>query len=158
MANNYYITGTDTDAGKTLITQGLLHQANAQGLRTLGLKPLAAGATLTTDGLRNDDALLLQQAASVKLPYAQINPVILEPAIAPHIAASLAGRHLRINQLAGFVRGALLTPADLRLVEGAGGWLTPVNAREGLNDLVKELQLPVIWWWALSSAASIMRC
>lgn len=144
MAKNFFVTGTDTDAGKTLVSEALLLKAAQKKLRTIGLKPIAAGAEMTENGLQNDDAQKLQQAATEKLSYAQVNPVVLEPPIAPHIAATQAGRNLTASRLAGFVRGALMTPADLRIVEGAGGWLVPLNERECLNDLVKELKLDVI--------------
>ncbi len=87
----FFIAGTDTDAGKTLVTTGLLTAANRKGMRTIGLKPVAAGCEQTPDGLRNSDALQLQQAASVKLSYEQINPIAFEPPIAPHIAPSRKG-------------------------------------------------------------------
>lgn len=144
MAKNYFLTGTDTDCGKTLVASALLYCASQSGLRSLGLKPIAAGAELISGTLQNDDALLLMQYSSVTLPYAQVNPVIFKEAIAPHIAAEKNGRAVTINQLEGFVRGALMTPADFRLIEGAGGWLVPVNRREPLSDLPKRLKTPVI--------------
>lgn len=144
MKKNYFITGTDTDCGKTLVTEALLLQAARQGLHTVGLKPVAAGADVTAEGLRNNDALRLQQAATEKLPYSQVNPVVYEAAIAPHIAAAITGKRPTIAALAGYVRGAMLQPADLRLIEGAGGWLTPLNEHEPLSALPKLLELEVI--------------
>jgi dethiobiotin synthetase len=144
MANAYFIAGTDTDVGKTLVAAGLLLAANARGLRTLALKPVAAGCTRTPEGLRNADALLLQRCMSVELPYEQVNPVALEPAIAPHIAAQQAGMRMSVDRLAGFCRGALMQRADLALVEGAGGWRVPLNQREFLSQLAVALQLPVV--------------
>lgn len=142
MKQAYFITGTDTDVGKTLVTAALLYQAGQQHLQTIGLKPLAAGCEQTPEGLRNADALLLQRYASVQLSYDQINPVALEAAVAPHIAA--AGRQLSADRLAAYCRGALMQKADLVLVEGAGGWRVPLNPRENLSSLVKLLELPVI--------------
>jgi len=144
MAKAYFVTGTDTDVGKTLIAAGLLVAANAKGLSTAALKPVAAGCELTPSGLRNADALLLQRVMSLDLPYEQINPVALAPAIAPHIAAAQAGLKLSVDRLAGICRGVLMQRADLTLVEGAGGWRVPLNGREFLSRLVAELQLPVI--------------
>ncbi|KGK41151.1 dethiobiotin synthase [Nitrincola sp. A-D6] len=138
----YFITGTDTDVGKTLVTTALLYQAGQRQLQTIGLKPLAAGCEQTPEGLRNADALLLQQYASVALSYDQINPVALEAAVAPHIAA--AGRQLSADRLASYCRGALMQKADLVLVEGAGGWRVPLNPRENLSSLAQLLELPVI--------------
>lgn len=144
MAQNFFLTGTDTDCGKTFITSALLHKGCEAGLKTLGLKPIAAGASMIDGSLKNEDALSLMQYSSVKLPYTQVNPVVLEPAIAPHIAAEQQGKRFTISQLEGFVRGALMTPADLRIIEGAGGWLVPVNRREPLSELPKRLRIPVI--------------
>src|SRR5690606_7479236 len=144
MAKAYFITGTDTDVGKTVITAGLLAAANAQGFSTAALKPIAAGCERTPQGLRNADALLLQQTMSLQLPYEQINPVALEPAIAPHIAAAQAGTRVSAARLAGIGRGVLMQRADLTLVEGAGGWRVPLNARELLSQLGAELNLPVV--------------
>lgn len=144
MAKTYFVTGTDTGVGKTLVTAALLQQATARGLTTLGLKPLAAGATPTDAGLRNEDALLLQQHSSAKISYGQTNPVCLEAAVAPHIAAARHGSRLSLDRLEGFVRGALMTRADLRLIEGAGGWRVPLSEIENLSGLPKRLELPVI--------------
>ncbi|MFC3153518.1 dethiobiotin synthase [Litoribrevibacter euphylliae] len=139
-----FITGTDTEVGKTFVTAGLLKAFEAEGYSTLGLKPVSAGCDVTEDGLRNEDALALQQAASVKVAYESVNPVAYEPAIAPHIAAMEKGKLLTASSLEGFVRGALLKPAQVKLIEGAGGWFTPLNYRETLADLVKKLDVPVI--------------
>src|SRR5690554_3066491 len=110
MRKRFFIAGTDTDAGKTLVSAGLLTAANRQGLRTIGLKPVAAGCERTDAGLRNADALLLQQTASVRLSYEQVNPIALEAAIAPHIAAEQEGRTLSADRLAAYCRGAMMQP------------------------------------------------
>ncbi len=144
MKKRFFIAGTDTDAGKTLVTTGLLTAANRQGLRTIGLKPVAAGCEQTAEGLRNTDALQLQQAASVKLSYEQVNPIAFEPPIAPHIAAEQEGRALSADRLAAYCRGAMMQPADLVLVEGAGGWRVPLSMRESLARLPQLLELDVI--------------
>ncbi|ROS01931.1 dethiobiotin synthetase [Sinobacterium caligoides] len=142
--SKYFITGTDTDAGKTVVAAGLLARAAQQGLRSVGLKPIAAGCELTEQGLRNDDALALMAASTEVLAYEVVNPVALEPAIAPHIVLMKQNRHVSVSQLAGYVRGAMMTPADLVLVEGAGGWRVPLNRREMLSALAKELEVPAI--------------
>lgn len=140
----FFIAGTDTDVGKTLVATGLLAVANQRGWSTVAIKPVAAGCEQGADGLRNEDALLLQQTMSISLPYAQVNPVALQPAIAPHIAAEQAGRRLSLSQLAGFCRGVLMQSADLAVVEGAGGWRVPLNRTETMAGLARELELPVI--------------
>ncbi|MET4161451.1 dethiobiotin synthetase [Marinobacterium sp. MBR-111] len=144
MKKRFFIAGTDTDAGKTLVTTGLLTAASRRGLRTIGLKPVAAGCEQTPDGLRNSDALLLQQAASIKLSYEQVNPIAFEPPIAPHIAAEQEGRVLTADRLAAYCRGTMMQPADLVLVEGAGGWRVPLSMRESLARLPQLLELDVI--------------
>lgn len=144
MSRCVFVTGTDTDVGKTIVTAGLLVAAHRRGLSTAAIKPVAAGCEETAAGLRNDDALKLAAAMSVTLPYEQINPVALKPAIAPHIAAAEAGRRLTVAQLAGVCRGVLNEQADLTLIEGAGGWRVPLSEREFLSGLARELELPVV--------------
>ncbi|WP_292751791.1 ATP-dependent dethiobiotin synthetase BioD, partial [Methylophaga sp. UBA4204] len=90
----FFIAGTDTDVGKTLVAAGLLVAAKQQGLTTAALKPLAAGCEKTDAGLRNADALLLQSVITEPLAYEQINPIALVSAIAPHIAAQQEKRIL----------------------------------------------------------------
>lgn len=140
----FFISGTDTDIGKTYVAVALLQAAQQAGLTTLGLKPIAAGCEMTPDGLRNSDALALQAASSVLLSYDEINPVALPMACSPHIAAAAAGRRLSINQIAGFCRGSLSHRTDLTLIEGAGGWRVPISEREMLSALPKALGVPVI--------------
>ncbi|MBA53431.1 MAG: dethiobiotin synthase [Pseudomonadales bacterium] len=144
MKKRFFVTGTDTDAGKTFVSVLLLEALKAKGVSTLALKPVAAGCEEVDGLLCNDDALKLQAAMTVELPYQQVNPVALKSAIAPHIAADEEGRRLSVDRLAGLIRGALMTSADVTLIEGAGGWLVPLNERETLANLVKELELPVI--------------
>jgi dethiobiotin synthetase len=139
----FFITGTDTNVGKTLVATGLLAAARTRGLTTVGLKPVAAGCENTAAGLRNADALLLQSVTSLPLMYEQINPVALEAAIAPHIAAQQEKRTLSADRLAGFCRSSL-NQAEFTVVEGAGGWRVPLNPRETMADLVRILRLPVV--------------
>ncbi|MBF8221730.1 dethiobiotin synthase [Halomonas sp. 328] len=142
--NTYFITGTDTDAGKTLVATGLLARARGAGLTTLGLKPVASGCEATPQGLRNADALALQAVSTPAMDYAAINPHAYAPAIAPHLAAEQAGERLTLTGLAGALAPSLALPRDLILVEGAGGWRVPLNDREDLAGLAARLGLPVI--------------
>ena len=144
MQKNYFITGTDTDSGKTLVAAAMLHKASLTGLKTVGLKPIAAGAEEVDGVLKNQDAILLQNNASVHLPYAQVNPVVFAEPMAPHIAAERESRQVTVSQLEGFARGVLMQSADIRIIEGAGGWLVPVNRREPLSELPKRLKCDVI--------------
>ena len=94
--------------------------------------------------MRNSDALQLQQAASIKLSYEQLNPIALEPPIAPHIAAQQAGRRLDADRIAALCRGVMMQPADFMIIEGAGGWRVPLNNRQTLADVPKLLRTPVV--------------
>lgn len=140
----YFIAGTDTDAGKTLVACAILEKARQQGLTTAAIKPVASGCELTDDGLRNGDALALQRAMTLDLPYEQVNPVAFAAPVAPHIAAMQEGRNLSVARLAGFCSGVLMQTCDLALVEGAGGWRVPLNPRETVATLATELRIPVI--------------
>lgn len=144
MTRAYFVTGTDTEIGKTTIAAGLLHAARRAGRSTAAAKPAASGCELTADGLRNSDALALLGECSLPLSYAEVNPFAFEPAIAPHLAAREAGVLLNVAALETPVRAILAKGADFTLVEGAGGWRVPLAGRESLSDLAVALGLPVI--------------
>ncbi|WP_434666660.1 dethiobiotin synthase [Aeromonas sp. NJAU223] len=144
MATSFFITGTDTDVGKTLVARTLLQEFSALGLRCAGYKPISAGCTRTPDGLRNQDALQLQAAASLKLPYEQVNPFAYEPPIAPHIAAREVGETIEMAGLSAGLRAIEQAGAELVIVEGAGGWFLPLDRTHLLSDWVKQQNLPVI--------------
>ncbi len=140
----YFVTGTDTGVGKTIAAAAILEAAKAAGKRTIAMKPIASGCNQTDQGLRNEDALMLQAAITEELAYDSINPIALEPAIAPHVAAQQAGKNITAQRLVGFCRGLQIRPADLMLVEGAGGWRVPLNDRESYSAVPRELGLDVI--------------
>ena len=144
MKKRYFIAGTDTDAGKTMVACALLAKARGQGLTTAAVKPVAAGCVDTKDGLRNDDAEQLLAQCTLPLYYEQVNPVAFMAPIAPHIAAQQQGQRMQVGRLAGFTSGVLMQGANLTLVEGAGGWRVPVNERETLADLAIALSIPVV--------------
>jgi len=145
LSGRYFVTGTDTEVGKTWVSCRLLEAAAAAGKTCYGLKPIAAGAEQTENGRRNEDAAALMACATEALDYDLVNPVALEAAIAPHIAAAEEKLLVTASRLAGYVKGAWMSrKADLVLVEGAGGWLVPLNDRETMADLARELDVPVI--------------
>ncbi len=144
MAAAFFVTGTDTEVGKTTIAAGLLHAARWAGLSTAAAKPVASGCEMTAGGLRNSDALALLAECTLPMRYEQVNPFAFEPAIAPHLAAREAGVELSAERLAEPVRRMLALQADFSLVEGAGGWRVPLAGRENLSDLALLLGLPVI--------------
>ena len=146
IGNPIFIAGTDTDAGKTFAASALLHAAKERRMTSYGLKPIAAGAVSDQHGsLKNNDALELMKASSESLPYDQVNPIVLEPAIAPHIALEKAKRQTNVSELAAHCRKAIENyPADFVLIEGAGGWFVPLNMYETLADLCIELNVRVV--------------
>ena len=143
MSHCYFVTGTSTEVGKTIIGTGLLACANEVGLKTAAFKPLASGCVWTEQGWRNDDALALQAAVNTDQSYEEINPIALEPAIAPHIAAALADREVTARGLADLSQ-ASIARGEFTLIEGAGGWRVPINRHETFSELPKLLNIPVI--------------
>ena len=144
MSAAYFVTGTDTEIGKTTIAAGLLHAARIAGRSTAAAKPVASGCQLTAEGLRNDDALTLLAQCSLPLRYDEVNPLAFAPAIAPHLAAREMGVSLDVSALQSAVQVILDKGADFTLVEGAGGWRVPLGGIATLADLARALNLPVI--------------
>ncbi|MEE4184233.1 MAG: dethiobiotin synthase [Gammaproteobacteria bacterium] len=139
----WFVTGTDTGVGKTFVAAGLLAVARSRGLSTLGLKPVAAGCEERDGQWGNEDAWALQQHSSVKPAYTTVNPVALREPMAPHIAAEREGRALALAALATHCRSQFGT-AEFGVVEGAGGWLVPLNADHTLADLAQQLGCDVV--------------
>jgi len=143
MIKGYFITGTDTDVGKTWIALGLLTLFKNKGLSTTVMKPISAGCQQTSAGLRNNDAVELIKHATVKPVYETVNPYAFEAAIAPHIAAQNNGIEMNIPTIKKYF-DQLSKTADITIVEGAGGWKVPINKTETMADVAKALGLPVI--------------
>ena len=139
----YFITATDTDAGKTFVTAGLLQGLSESGFKTLGFKPVASGCIMTEQGLRNEDAVKLINAANTELDYKLINPYSFAPAIAPHIAAQQAKMSINLSSISATVFAAA-HHADYVFVEGVGGWSVPLNDQQYVSDLAQLLNFPVI--------------
>ncbi|RKZ88002.1 MAG: dethiobiotin synthase [Gammaproteobacteria bacterium] len=138
-----FVTGTDTGVGKTFISVALIKLLQQQGLKVAGMKPIASGCEPTVEGLRNDDALRLSQQSNVDLPYDLINPYAFEPAIAPHIAAEQADIEIDLNIIQQNYQ-KIQQQVDAVVVEGAGGWLVPLNKSQTMADLAIQLELPII--------------
>jgi len=138
-----FVTGTDTGVGKTRTATALCRAFALHGQRVAAMKPVASGCSRTPAGLRNDDALALFSAMNVRADYAEVNPYAFEPAIAPHIAAAEAGDAIDFDVLdRAYERLAMRS--DVVIVEGAGGWLAPLDARRAFADLAAHWQLEVI--------------
>ncbi len=141
--NGLFITGTDTEVGKTVVACGVIHGLRAQGARVAAMKPVASGCRRTASGLRNEDAEALARAAGCAHPYSLVNPYALEPAIAPHLAAAEAGVTIDLEHIAAACQ-ALAADGALVVVEGAGGWRVPLGRSIDISDLVRRLRLPVL--------------
>jgi dethiobiotin synthetase len=141
--SGFFITGTDTGVGKSVIATALVRGLVAEGLRVAVMKPVASGSQRTTEGLRNEDALALMAASNVPAPYDLVNPYCFEPPISPHIAAHDAGISVDLRHIRGSFE-ALASIADVTVVEGAGGWLAPIGPTASIQELALELDLPVI--------------
>jgi dethiobiotin synthetase len=139
----FFVTGTNTGVGKTLMACALLHAFANTGKRVIGMKPVAAGATRGADGRINDDVTLLRAAGNINAAPELINPYSFERAIAPHLAAELEGVTIDLATIvAAFEQ--LAASANLVIVEGVGGFCVPLNNSEDSADLAVRLDLPII--------------
>jgi dethiobiotin synthetase len=146
-----FVTGTDTEVGKTFVSAALVAAARRRGLRVGVMKPIAAGAEPTSLGLRNDDALALLAAARGTAPdapvapddYLAVNPYCFTPPVSPHIAAAEAGVKPDIGRIASLAE-TQAARNDWLVVEGAGGWLAPISEDRSISDLAHAIGLPVL--------------
>ncbi|NMG34317.1 dethiobiotin synthase [Azoarcus sp. TTM-91] len=143
LARAWFVTGTDTEIGKTHTTCALLHAARAQGLSALGMKPVAAGTELRNGEWINEDAARLREAGSFDPGLALLNPCCFRSPIAPHIAALEEGRSIDPAPLLRAF-GELRQKADILLVEGVGGFRVPLGEHYDTADLARDFGLPVI--------------
>jgi dethiobiotin synthetase len=137
---NYFVTGTDTHVGKTLISCALLHGFAAQGKSVVGMKPVAAGCN--NDG-QNEDVVQLRAASNVEVSNELTNPFCFLPAIAPHLAAQQAGIEIQLPRILDAYQ-KLAAQAEVIIVEGVGGLCVPLNAQQDSADMLKALGLPII--------------
>ena len=138
-----FVTATDTGAGKTLVSCGMIRALRSTGLRVAGMKPVASGCEETASGLVSDDARQLATASGLGAPMDLVNPYRFLPAIAPHIAAAAAGVRVDLARIEAASR-ELSRIADALVVEGVGGLRVPLNAQDEVADLAQRLRLPVI--------------
>ena len=146
MTNGLFITGTDTDAGKTIVTAGLLRALRRRDIDAVSMKPVQTGAELI-DGRSASPDLRVHHAAAEFTPAPDelkwMAPYLYEPACSPHLAGRMAGRYAQINVIRKCFE-KLSSRHAMVLVEGAGGVLAPVNDRETMLDLMLTLDLPVV--------------
>ncbi|MGZ0722466.1 dethiobiotin synthase [Kluyvera cryocrescens] len=139
MLNRFFITGTDTSVGKTVVSRALLQALAASGKRVAGYKPVAKGSKETADGLRNKDALVLQSVSSLALPYEAINPIALSEEESSVAHSCPINYTLLSDGLAN-----LSQQVDNVVVEGTGGWRSLMNDLRPLSEWVVQEQLPVL--------------
>jgi dethiobiotin synthetase len=140
-----FITGTDTEIGKTHISCHMLRNWNDQGLQTIGLKPVASGCEWIEGHYINRDAHILQKTASVRLSYKQVNPYCFKLPVSPHIAAQKENVKLSIHDICTHIQKVTDISHDRLIVEGVGGLMVPLNNTELQLDLIKALSFPVVF-------------
>lgn len=142
----YFVTGTDTEIGKTTITTELVRQCANQNRSVYAIKPITAGLVADKNGnFYSEDAKKINQFANIYPPISAIAPIGLKMPCSPHIASTIDKVNLQVNQITQQIQNTLNTyPADVILIEGAGGWFTPINNQQTLADVAISLQLPII--------------
>jgi dethiobiotin synthetase len=140
---SYFVTGTDTGVGKTLVAVALLHALARRYPRVVGMKPVAAGQVRVSGTWASEDALALRAASTVQVPNELDNPILLPDPLSPHIAARRAGLRIDIAELQRRFH-TLAQRADAVVVEGAGGFHVPLSDTETGADLAQALALPIV--------------
>ena len=143
MNQTLFVTGTDTDAGKTVVSCALLRGLAEAGIKACGFKPVASGAEASQYGLASSDAVALLEASAPGVTLAEINPLLFVPAIAPHLAATAVG-HVIDGQVLSNAHASLAARYPALVAEGAGGWLTPFHEGLLLGDWVAQQAWPVL--------------
>ncbi|WP_231970450.1 dethiobiotin synthase [Polynucleobacter necessarius] len=140
----FFITGTDTEVGKTLVSGALILKLRHLNKNTLGFKPVVAGTYTSLDGqLFNEDLETLRIASSLKLGEENLCPYVLDIPAAPHLVAQDLGIDLELGTMLEAYHG-IRAKCDWVVCEGAGGFFTPLNHKEDLSDFAKAIDLPVI--------------
>ncbi len=145
MLNKYkkiFITGTDTNVGKTYYSVKLLREFNAKGFSTIGVKTISTGYDIKSK--INDDAEKLYDASSIKIPINEVNPFSFKEPISPNIAAKKENVDLSVEKIIQELNKLDKYNSDIQIIEGVGGWDVPINSNENMSDLVKKLNIPVI--------------
>lgn len=141
--NDYFITGTDTEIGKTFTTSALLRAFAKKGYSTLGMKPIASGADAIEGVLHNEDVDSLVAASSTKAPQDIVVPYLMRTPAAPHIVAKLENVKMDVQHIQQCYQQAQ-SLADVVLVEGVGGFCVPLDDETSTVDFAQRLALPVI--------------
>ena len=138
-----FITGTDTEIGKTFVSRILIRILQQQGLRVSAMKPVASGACENEGRLENEDASALIAEADAKAEYSLVNPYVFAEPVSPHIAAARAGVEIDLDKINGCYN-ILQQQSDVVVVEGVGGWHAPLSMHCTVADMAEKLRLPVV--------------
>lgn len=138
-----FVTGTDTEIGKTLISSALLHSYAQAGIRAAAMKPVAAGVQVRNGVRINEDIEMLRAQAGVELPLGEMTPYLWDEPVAPHIAAQKHGVTMRAEVIRQAYQAAAQR-ADVVIVEGVGGFCVPLSTNENMADVAVKLGLPVV--------------
>ncbi|AEO08642.1 dethiobiotin synthetase [Buchnera aphidicola str. Ak (Acyrthosiphon kondoi)] len=143
MIKKFFITGTDTNVGKTIVSSILLKKAAIAGYKTAGYKPVSSGCQKKLCSFLNDDAVILKKSSSIVLNYKEVNPISFIENAPPHILSALQKKHVKKEELSLGLR-MIIKKSNWILIEGAGGWYTPLSYKDTFSDWVKEEKLTVI--------------
>jgi len=143
-STGFFVTGTDTEVGKTLVSGALILKLRKAGIRTIGFKPVVAGTYVDASGQKvNEDLEALRIASGLNSQEYKLCPFVLDLAAAPHLVAQKDNVHLDATLILDEFN-ALTSAFDSVVVEGAGGFLVPLNEQEDLGDVAQAMDLPVI--------------
>ena len=143
-ASGFFVTGTDTEVGKTLVSAALILKLRNQGLNAMGFKPVVAGTYQNSNGSTlNEDIETLRIASDLKPGQVDLCPYVLDTPAAPHLIASKQGICLDLDTILQAFQ-QIQNQSDLIVVEGAGGFLVPLNEDQDLGHLAQKMGLPVI--------------
>ncbi|QCI22152.1 dethiobiotin synthase [Buchnera aphidicola] len=143
MIKKFFITGTDTNVGKTFVSKILLRKASQIGYNTAGYKPVASGCKKTPLGFFNHDAIILRENSSVILDYQEVNPILFFENAPPHFLSKIYNRNIKMKNLSLGLK-KIVKKSNWILIEGAGGWYTPISYQDTFSDWVKKEKLIVI--------------
>lgn len=143
MDKGYFITGTDTGVGKTIVAGGLAALHRNSGLNIGVMKPIATGCRHIDNNLISDDAIFLKHMSGVEDEYDIINPISLEQPLAPTVAARLSNVKIDLEKV-HIAYDTLCERHDIVIVEGIGGLLVPIDEYYFVVDLANEMELPLI--------------
>ena len=143
-SNGFFVTGTDTEVGKTLVSGALILKLREEGVNAIGFKPVVAGTYQDASGKTfNEDLETLRIASNLDPSELSVCPYVLDQPAAPHIVAARQGLKLKMGVMTQAFRN-VQHQADCVVVEGAGGLLIPLNEVEDLGDFAKDIDLPII--------------